>query len=379
MALSKYRLGELITRVERRNEQLRYGLDDVRGVTNTKQFMPTRADVSNRNFERFLIAEPGDFVFNRRTTRMGEKIGLGFNNTERDFIFTDDYITFHVSETAKTVLLPEYLCIFFNRPEFDRYARYNSWGSATELFRWEEMCNVPITLPPLSVQRKYAAVYQSLLANQRAYESGLDDLKIACEAFIEDLRRKIGTEKIGPYIMPIDERNHGLKIRLTQGITTEKVFAMPRQVASAEKNAKIVRKGQFAYNRATTRNGEKISIAYRDAEDCVVSSAYQVFEISQKDKLLPGYLMMWFKRSEFDRYARYMSKGSAHEFFEYSDMEEVRIPIPDLSTQQSIVNIYNSCTARRELNEKLKTQLKDICPILIKGSLEEAKRKAEND
>ena len=82
--------------------------------------------------------------------------------------------------------------------------------------------------------------------------------------------------------------------------------------------------------------------------------------------------MMWFKRSEFDRYARFMSKGSAHEFFEYADMEEVEIPIPDIKVQQAISDIYTVYMSRREINERLKTQIKDICPILIKGSLEEA-------
>lgn len=81
--------------------------------------------------------------------------------------------------------------------------------------------------------------------------------------------------------------------------------------------------------------------------------------------------MMWFKRSEFDRYARYMSKGSAHEFFEYSDMEEVCIPIPDIAVQKSIADIYKVYMSRKRINEQLKKQIKDICPILIRGSLEE--------
>ena len=174
---------------------------------------------------------------------------------------------------------------------------------------------------------------------------------------------------IGPYINPCDERNSGLKIKLAQGITNDKEFANPKQVADAVTSAKIVRKGQFAYNRATTRNGEKISIAYRTGDDCVVSSAYQIFEISAKNKLHPEYLMMWYKRSEFDRYARYMSKGSAHEFFEYEDMENVRIPIPPIEIQKSIASIYNVYKERQRIAEALKEQLKNICPVLIRGSL----------
>ena len=211
-----------------------------------------------------------------------------------------------------------------------------------------------------------------MVANQQSYERGLEDLKLVCDGYIEDLRRKLPCEKIGKYIVPIDERNSDLSIRLAQGITIDKVFASPKQVAEVETNAKIVRHGQFAYNRATTRNGEKISIAYREGEDCVVSSAYQVFEITDKEKLLPEYLMMWFKRAEFDRYARYMSKGSAHEFFEFDEMCNVQIPIPDITVQRAIAEIYAVYNMRRTINQKLKAQIKDICPILIKGSLEES-------
>ena len=195
-------------------------------------------------------------------------------------------------------------------------------------------------------------------------------MKLVCDGYIEDLRRKMPIEKIGQYIIPIDERNFDLSIKLAQGITNDKEFANPKQIAEAETSAKIVRRGQFAYNRATTRNGEKISIAYRTGEDCVVSSAYQVFEIAAKDKLYPEYLMMWYKRAEFDRYARYMSKGSAHEFFEYEDMEEVQIPIPSLEIQKAIVSIYNTYIERQRIAVQLKEQLNNLCPILIKGSLE---------
>ncbi len=199
-----------------------------------------------------------------------------------------DLTVFRVKATD--LLNSDYLFMYFNRPEFDRYARFNSWGSARETFDWSEFCDIDIELPDLPTQCKYVDVYNSMLDNQRAYEYGLDDLKLVCDGYIEDLRRKMGTEPIGPYIVPCDERNSNLEISLAQGITIDKMFANPKQVAVSERSAKIVRNGQFAYNRATTRNGEKISIAYRDAEDCVVSAAYQVFEIKKKEKLIPEYL-----------------------------------------------------------------------------------------
>ena len=371
MALTKCKLGELIELTTETNNNNLFNSQDVKGVTITKQFILTKADVDGADLKKFLVIHPKDFVFNPRTH--GKHIGFGYNSTNKSFITSWNNVGFRVKEGKKGLILDEYLFLHFNRDEWDRKACYCSWGSSTEVFSWEALCDMFIELPDLAVQQKYVDIYNAMVANQQSYERGLDDLKLVCDGYIEDLRRQMPCEKIGQYILPIDERNKDLQISLAQGITTDKVFAMPKQVAEAEKNAKIVRKGQFAYNRATTRNGEKISIAYREEEDCVVSSAYQVFEVKNKMMLLPSYLMMWFKRAEFDRYARYMSKGSAHEFFEYSDMEEVEIPIPDISIQQSIVDIYHVYMTRKSINEKLKAQIKNICPILIRGSLEESK------
>lgn len=364
MALKTYKLGEFLLPYDCRNKDLSVTL--FQGITTNKVFSNPKQVAEDISATK--IVRKGQFAYNRATTRNGEKISIAYRD-EEDCAVSAAYQVFYIKENVP--LLPKYLYIFFNRKEFDRYVRCNSWGSAHEFFTFNDMCSVEITLPDLPTQQKYVDIYESMVANQKSYEKGLDDLKLTCDAYIEELRRKTKCEKIGPYIHPIDERNSDLKIKLAQGITNEKFFATPKQVADAEQNAKIVRTGQFAYNRATTRNGEKISIAYRIGEDCVVSSAYQVFEIVQTNKLSPEYLMMWFKRSEFDRYARYMSKGSAHEFFEYSDMEEVQIPIPDISVQRAIADIYKVYTERKRINEQLKQQIKDICPILIKGSLEE--------
>lgn len=369
MALTKYKLGQLLELCDERNSEGKYTLDDVKGISIQKCFIETKANMENVSLSPYILVKPDYFVYVTVTSRNGEKITIAHNTSNCTYIVSSSYVVFKVKHTD--LLLSDYLFMYFNRPEFDRYSRFNSWGSARETFDWDTMCDIDIELPDITDQQKCVDIYKAMVANQQSYERGLEDLKLVCDGYIEDLRRKIGKEPIGAYIAPIDERNTDLKITLAQGITIEKVFASPKQVAVAERSAKIVRHGQFAYNRATTRNGEKISIAYRNGEDCVVSSAYQVFEIKRKNELIPEYLMMWFKRSEFDRYARYMSKGSAHEFFEYSDMEEVQIPIPDIKVQKAISKIFTVYTTRKQINEKLKSQIKNICPILIRGSLEE--------
>ena len=323
------------------------------------------------SLDTYKVVNFRDFAYVPDTSRRGNKIALAFNNNSRSVLISSIYTTFKCNRLD--LLIPEFLYMYFSRPEFDRYSRFNSWGSARETFSWEDFCDIDITLPSIEQQRKYVDVYLALQNNLAAYQSKVEELKLVCDGYIEELRRKMPVEKIGLYIRPCDERNSDLKIKLAQGITNDKEFATPKQVAETETSAKIVRKGQFAYNRATTRNGEKISIAYRTGVDCVVSSAYQIFEISAKDKLYPEYLMMWYKRSEFDRYARYMSKGSAHEFFEYEDMEDVQIPIPSFETQKAIASIYNVYKERQRIAEALKEQLKNICPVLIRGSLSEWK------
>lgn len=173
-------------------------------------------------------------------------------------------------------------------------------------------------------------------------------------------------KRLGDYIEPIDERNSKLEVKLSQGISNDKYFQEPRQVAENSAADKIVRKGYFAYNRATTRNGEKISIAYREGPDCTVSSAYQVFRIKDEEKLNPRYLWMWYKRPDFDRYARFRSHGSAHEFFEYEEMCNVMLPLPSIERQREIVEEYETLSRRICLNEQMIQNLEATAQTLYR-------------
>ena len=373
MGLVKQKLGKYIERVERRNSDLRFGIDNVRGISNTKEIQSTKADISDRSFNRFQIVEPHEFVFNRRTTRMGEKIGLGYNNVGETFIVTEDYVVFRI--TDESVLLPDYLNIFFRRPEFDRYVRWDSWGSATEFFNWEEMCGVPITVPPLTVQQKYVDVYNAMLANQRAYESGLEDLKLTSDAYIERLRREMPRTAIGEYIRQSDERNGiGLGVESVRGLAVSKAMIETKADMNGVSlgNYKVVPPKYIAYVPDTSRRGDKMSLGFNGSDETYLVSSISTVFGTDTERLLPEYLMLFFTRSEFDRYTRFHSWGSARETFGWDDMREVKISIPDIEVQRSIVNIYNAYITRREINEKMKAQIKDICPILIKGSLEEA-------
>ena len=215
-----------------------------------------------------------------------------------------------------------------------------------------------------------------MLANQKSYERGLEDLKLTCDAYIEDLRRKYPCEEIGPYIDIVNESNVDKAVTYVQGVESSSSFMDTR--ANMEgvdiSNYTIVRNGNIAYNPSRINLG---SIALYDKENpCIVSPMYCVFKITNTDKIIPEYLMLWFSRTEFQRYTWFYGAGSVRDIFYFNLMKEVKIPLPSKEIQSSIVDIYNSYNERKSINEKLKSQIKSICPILIKGSIEEAMREA---
>ena len=277
----------------------------------------------------------------------------------------------------KTDILDSYfLFMYFNRPEFDRYSRFHSWGSAREAFSWEDLCNIEINLPPLTVQQKYVAVYQAMLANQQAYKRGLDDLKLVCDGYIEHLQKTEQLQRIGLFIQEykLKNTNNVLGVNDVVGIATSKQFIETKSNLDGVNltNYLVVPKRHFAYVADTSRRGDKISIAFNNSDKSyLVSSISTVFRSKDECRLLPEYLALFFNRTEFDRYARFHSWGSAREVFSWNDLCDVQIPIPSIDVQQAIVNIYTVLLERRAINEQLKKQIKEICPILVRGAIGE--------
>ena len=176
MALTKYKLGNLIELSDERNSELQYGINDVKGISIQKVFIETKADMTGVSLKPYILVKPDYFAYVTVTSRNGEKITISHNDTDSTYIVSSSYIVFKVK--LNELLLSDYLFMYFNRPEFDRYSRFNSWGSARETFSWEDMCDIEIYLPPLSVQQKYVDIYNAMLENQRCYERGLEDLKL---------------------------------------------------------------------------------------------------------------------------------------------------------------------------------------------------------
>jgi len=363
------RLGDYIQLVDKRNRDL--SVTNLLGINITKNFMPSVANVSETDLSRYKIIEKGQFAYSAMQVGRDETIRLALYTNDEPAIISPAYLVIESKDENK--LIPEYMMMWFQRPESDRYGWFISDSSVRASLEWERFCDIEIPIPDIEVQRKYVALYKGLLSNQKVYENSLADLQLICDTYIEALIKTEEPKLLGDYIEQSDERNTDLKIDNLLGISVNKIF-IPTKSKKEQlnlSNYKVVRPRQFGYVSVTSRNGEKISIAILDGEAGLVSSTYIVFEVKDTKELLPEYLYLFFQRSEFDRYARFNSWGSARETFNWDDMCNIKLPIPEIKIQEAIVTIYHTLETRKRINEQLKNSIKPLCPVLMRGIVEE--------
>lgn len=376
MGLNKYKLGNLVELTDERNSMGRYSLEDVKGISTEKNFIETKANMDGVSLDSYKVVNYRDFAYVPDTSRRGDKIALAFNNNSRSVLISSIYTTFKCNRLD--LLVPEFLYMFFNRPEFDRYARFNSWGSARETFSWEDFCDLDITLPSIEQQRKYVDVYLALQNNLAAYQSKVEELKLVCDGYIDQLKVKIPKQKVGDLLETVDKRNSELTYTDVQGININKTFfpTVANIDESNTRNYKIVENNQFAFSGMQTGRDMCIRIALNEeSKPVIISPAYTVFRIKDDNVVLSHYIMLWFSRKQIDRYGWFASDGSIRSNLDLERLCEMEIPIPDISVQREIVNIHKCYIERKRINEQLKALIKDICPILIKGSIEEGRKK----
>ena len=359
MALIKYKLGDLIC--QRREKYS--GTDNlpVRGVSR-EGFIPAKKSGKGTN----QIFYKNDFVFN--PARM-ELNSIAFNRDYEKALCSSTYEIFFVVKPE--IILPDYLNLFVKRSEFARWCDFVSTGSVRECCHVEDISTLEITLPPLDVQEKFVAVYNSLVENKKVYERGLNDLKLVCDGYIDGLKHTAKKFRLGEILEEIDERNFDGKYNKAYGINITKNFMLSNSSSDDLRRYKIVRKNQFVCSLMRVGRDKVIPVALLD-KNCplIVSPAYIVLEI-KSDSVIPEYLFMWLSRSETDRRAVFMSDASIRSGVEKQRFFEMEIPIPSLEIQKSIAAIYDVYRTRQKILERLKLQIKKICPILIKGSLDE--------
>lgn len=373
-AMSYKRIGDYIHLVDNRNKDL--AVTNLLGINITKNFMPSVANTSGTDLAKYKIIQKGQFAYSAMQVGRDETIRLALYTEENPAIISPAYLVIEVNDEKE--FLPEYMMMWFQRPESDRYGWFISDSSVRASLEWERFCEIQIPIPDIDEQRKFVALYNGLMTNQTVYENSLADLQLICDTYIENLIKTEKPKILGEYIEQSDERNNDLQVTFLQGVSTNKILIETKANTSGVSfnNYKVVRTGEFVYVADTSRRGDKIALAMNSAQPCIVSAIYTVFRVTKPTELLPEYLYLWFARPEFDRYARFHSWGSARETFDWADMCSVKLPIPDIKVQEAIVTIYHTLETRKRINEQLKNTIKPLCPVLMKGVVESQSKMA---
>lgn len=359
------RLGEYIELCDDRNSEEKYTLDDVRGISILKKLIPTKADMKDVSLTPYKLLKPREFSYVTVTSRNGGKISLAINDTDQTFIVSSSYINFKSKDYSK--LLPEYLYLVLSREEFDRYSRFNSWGSARETFDWEELCRVEIPLPSIEIQQELVDTYNGLKALAEQNESLTEALSKACEALTADCKRKYPEVLLGEYILEYDKRNSDNAIKLVKSVSVTKEFKETN--AKVNKNElsgyKIVPPLHIAYVQ-TTKNEKCFANALNTSSDnYVVSQVDRVIYSKDPNTLDVRFLHLIFRSKEFDRYAIFNSWGSARETFDWDELCRVTIPLPPIEVQRSIANLYTCLEEAKTIASEAREKLKTLCPALV--------------
>lgn len=361
------RLGDYIEQCNERNHNNKYDIEAIKGISTNKTFIDTKANLDGVPLQSYKLVASQYFAYVPDTSRRGDKVALAFNDSSDTYLISSIYCVFKVS--ALDELSPEYLYLFFLRPEFDRYTRYNSWGSAREVFSWGDMCNIMIPLPSITEQQQVVNAWKTFREIKEQNETKAAPLMQVCQSYIQELKHKYPMHEIGPYIEECNERNLDGKFteKEVRGIATPKgLIETKANLDGVSLNSyKLVNPKEIAFVPDTSRRGDKMSLGLNDSDKTyIVSSISSVFNVD-KENILPNFLYLWFCRSEFDRYARFNSWGSAREAFSFEDMKRCKIPIPPIDVQRAIVNIYKCANEAKQIAEEADRLSREVCPALL--------------
>lgn len=360
-------LGKYIVECDDRNADKKYDISALRGVSINKEFIESKANMDGVTLAPYKLVRPNEFCFVTITSRNGGKISLAQNTSNETYIVSSSYIVFRINNSK---LLPDYLYLILSKPEFDRYARFNSWGSAREAFSFESMKLTEICVPSPEEQQKVVNVWKACREIKEQNEAKAAPLMQLCQSYIQELKHKYPAQEIGPYIEECNERNTGCKYgeESVRGLATSKgMIDTKANLEGVSLNSyKIVRPKEIAYVPDTSRRGDKVSLGMNDTDhSLLVSSISCVFKSRDEETLSPEFLCLWFCRPEFDRYARFHSWGSARETFSFEDMKRTKVPLPPIDVQRAIVNIYKCANEAKQIAEEADKLSRAVCPALL--------------
>lgn len=370
MKLNYKKIGDYIRLVDERNKNLE--INNLLGINITKNYMPSIANQTDLDLSNYKIVRNKRFACNIMHVGRDERLPVSLYSNVNPALVSPAYVTFEVKDSNE--LLPEYLMMIFQKPEFDRYSWYVSDSSVRGGLEWERFCEIEIPIPDdIEIQRNIVNVYNELLKNQKCFEGSLNDLQLISNGTISSTKNSPDKEKIGNLVRLVDVRNNGKEIQNILGINIKKEFI--KSVANTSETDiskyKVISHGQFAYSAMQVGRDETIRVVlYPFENSAIISPAYLVFESIDKEVILPEYLMMCFQHPESDRYGWFISDGSVRSSLDWERFCEIYVPLPNIEIQKSIVSIHHVLESRKKINESLKNMITPICPVLIKGVID---------
>ena len=367
------RLGDYIEVCNTRNSDLKYGIDMIEGVNSKGEFCPPKAAVDGINLLPYKIVNNEDFVYNPSRLNIGS-LALRKNGL---CIVSHLYVVFHLTEYGRQNFIPEFLYLFFNRESFRDLITFRNFGSQRPEFNFYQMSEIEVPKPSIETQRALVAIYDGLQKTIAENEALIKKMESVCHAFVVDCKTKYPKVKLGEWITECDERNsdNALALDALKGISTSKVFIETKANMDGVSltSYKIVAPREFAYVSDTSRRGDKIALAFNnEKEKVLISSIYTVFRSKDENVLSPEYLYLLFNRSEFDRYSRFNSWGSARETFDWAEMCHVKIPLPPIELQRSIAEVFNCLQESKRIVQETRELMKNLCPALVQKAAHSA-------
>lgn len=360
------RLGDYIERSMANNFDLKYGSEHIEGVTSKGEFAPTKAQTIDINLKPYKLVNNGDFVYNPSRFNIGS---IAYRK-QGFCIVSHLYVVFRLTEYGKKHFHPEFLYMNIYREEFFRMIDYLNFGSQRPEFNFFELSDIMVPLPSIEVQRELVDTYNGLKSLAEQNETLIPRLSAACQAYIVDCWAKYPSVPLGEYIEVDEEQNINDEELPFIGINIQKEFMPTNANTYGLKKNKylIMRKGRFVFSGMQTGRDLAIRVGlYNSDKLALISPAYTTFSVSKdkRDRILPEYLNLQFKRSESDRLGWFYSDGSIRSNLDWDRFCEFQIPLPPIDVQQAIVDVYHCMERAKHIASQAREKLKTLCPALV--------------
>lgn len=334
------------------------------GINRNKEFMPSVANTDGLDKSKYKVISKGKFVFSGMQTGRDVCIRFGLYDREEPGLISPAYTTYCVKKES---VLPEYIMMNFKRSEMDRLGWFLSDSSIRSNLDFDRFLDIKIPLPSIETQRELVAVYNGLKELAEENEKLLEPLSKSCEAFIVDCKKKYEKKRLGDLIEDIDIKNSDNKIKAVKSVSVTKEFKETGAKVNKEELSgyKLVPPRHLSYVQ-TTKNEKCFANALNTSnETYVVTSVNKVIKSKDESILDIGFLHLFLRRNEFDRFAIFNSWGSAREVFSYEDLCDAQIPLPPIQIQQKIVDLYNCYEECKRIANEAREKISNLCPALV--------------